>query len=86
MHWNYPLAVFSPLSARASKPSRAGRAIFALCLPLVLLAGCGVTPGPGADQSHDPPSQPPPVATQSGTVTISPQYAAVLPGLSLIHI
>ncbi|MGC2162036.1 MAG: aryl-sulfate sulfotransferase, partial [Silvibacterium sp.] len=68
------------MSARASKPSRAGRAIFTLCLPLVLLAGCGVTPGPGADQSHDPPAQPPPVATQSGTVTISPQYAAVLPG------
>ncbi|HTV04729.1 MAG TPA: aryl-sulfate sulfotransferase [Acidobacteriaceae bacterium] len=55
------------------------RLIPALCLPLLFVTGCGVTPGPGSDSSQSPPTQPPPVTSQSGLVTISPQYAAVLP-------
>jgi len=50
----------------------------ALSLPFALLAGCGVTfgtvPGPSS------PPQPPPVAHNSGSVTISPQYVALQPG------
>lgn len=47
---------------------------------LLILAGCG-----GGHNSYQlpeaaPPSQPPPVAQQNGTVTISPQYAALSPG------
>jgi hypothetical protein len=51
-----------------------------LCLPLLLLAGCGVTLGKGADPSQPAPTQPPPIATQNGSVSITPQYAATLPG------
>lgn len=54
----------------------------ALCFPL-LLAGCGVTPGRGADPAQPAPTQPPPIATQNGSVSISPQYAATLPGGSV---
>jgi len=69
----------------SSTPGRIHRCIPAIALAFLFLAGCGVTPGPGAttDQSHNPPPQPPPVATQAGSVTISPQYAAVLPGKTI---
>jgi hypothetical protein len=80
MHSLTPRAMFSPLFAPSRTARRARLAISAVFLPLVLLAGCGVTPGPGADPSQPPPTQPPPVAVNSGSVTISPQYAAVLPG------
>jgi len=54
--------------------------VSALSIPLLLIAGCGVN-FPNAGLTSQPaPTQPPPVATQSGLVTISPQYAAVLPG------
>jgi arylsulfate sulfotransferase len=75
-----PRPLIHSSSAKGGNTSRIRRSIPALAIALLFLAGCGVTPGPGADQSHDPPTQPPPVATQSGSVTISPQYAAVLPG------
>lgn len=64
----------------APSPAALKRAIPAFGLSLLLLTGCGFTPGKGADPSNPPPTQPPPVASQSGSVTISPQYAAVLPG------
>lgn len=65
----------------------AGSASFWLCAAL-FLAGCGGAtfrpteplpqgPIPG------PPSDPPPTASQSGALTISPQYAALAPGQSL---
>jgi len=52
----------------------------------VLAAGCGVTLGapetpPGQNPpTQAPPSGPPPAAGGSGSVTISPQYAALSPG------
>ncbi|HUY80172.1 MAG TPA: aryl-sulfate sulfotransferase [Acidobacteriaceae bacterium] len=49
-------------------------------MPLLLIAGCGVNFPSAGSTSQTPPAQPPPVATQSGTVTISPQYSAVLTG------
>lgn len=45
----------------------------------MLLAGCGVTLGPGA-LTQKPPSSKPPVASQSGTVTMTPEYVALGPG------
>lgn len=70
---------------RLSRPNPPARKLAAtilsgLSLPLLLVAGCGFTIGKGADTSSSPPTQPPPVASQSGSVTISPRYAAVLPG------
>lgn len=49
------------------------------------LAGCGylVTPLIPALPQKPPPSGPPPSSTQSGTVTISPRYAALGQGASL---
>jgi hypothetical protein len=68
-------------------PARRLRQILAaICLPLLFLAGCGVNfPNAGSSSTStpappSPPSQPPPIASQTGLVTISPQYAAVLPG------
>ncbi|HEX5236166.1 MAG TPA: aryl-sulfate sulfotransferase [Silvibacterium sp.] len=61
----------------------------AICLPLIflpllVLTGCGVSfPTSTANPSNPDPTQPPPVATQSGLVTISPQYAASEPGGSI---
>jgi hypothetical protein len=45
-----------------------------------LLAGCGVTQGTEPPPNAAPPTGPAPVATSTGSVTISPQYAALLPG------
>ncbi|MDI3253320.1 aryl-sulfate sulfotransferase [Pseudacidobacterium ailaaui] len=49
------------------------------CLGLV---GCGIHVNNTSTTApqQPPPSQPPPVAGQSGSVTISPQYVALLPG------
>lgn len=47
----------------------------------VLLASCGSGPNYQLPEKP-PPAQPPPVAQQSGSVTITPQYAALLPGAS----
>ena len=52
-----------------------------LCL-LISLTGCGVHFANQAQTapSQSPPTQPPPVAGQSGSITINPQYVALLPG------
>jgi arylsulfate sulfotransferase len=78
----------SSLPAPGNTIRTARRIIPALLLPLLLATGCGVnfkTAGSSSSSSttpptQPPPTQPPPVAAQSGLVTISPQYAAVLPG------
>jgi len=46
---------------------------------LLLLAGCGSGPNYQLPEKP-PPVQPPPVAQQSGSVNITPQYAALPPG------
>lgn len=46
----------------------------------VLLLGCGVTQGTQPPASTPPPAQPAPVATTSGSVTITPAYVALGPG------
>lgn len=68
---------------RTSIPLPTLQILIALCMPLLLIAGCGVTLGTGADPSHPAPTGPAPVATQSGSVTINPQYSAVLTGGTL---
>jgi arylsulfate sulfotransferase len=81
-----PRSICSSLSALSNIVRRFCRIVPALCLPLLLLAGCGVNVKGSSGSSTSspapppPPTQPPPVASQSGDVTISPQYAAVLPG------
>ncbi|HEV2273125.1 MAG TPA: aryl-sulfate sulfotransferase [Acidobacteriaceae bacterium] len=58
---------------------RCGLAILACLLPL----GCGyhINQATSATQQQQPaPAQPPQTASQSGTVTISPQYVALAPG------
>ncbi len=56
-------------------------------VPVLFLAGCGgaslkdILPKP-APSEPAPPSTPAPVAGQSGSVTISPQYVALAPGQS----
>jgi hypothetical protein len=70
-------------SALARKRRIAARVLFAapgVSLFLFFLASCGVTQGPGSQTNTAPPSQPPPVASNNGTVTISPLYAALAPG------
>ncbi|HEV2324468.1 MAG TPA: aryl-sulfate sulfotransferase [Terracidiphilus sp.] len=44
---------------------------------LLFTAGCGSAPQHDTPLPQPPPSSPPPAATQSGSVTISPQYIAV---------
>jgi hypothetical protein len=52
-----------------------------LSLPIAFLAsGCGVTQGTVPPPTPSSPTQPAPVAADNGSVTISPQYAAVAPG------
>ncbi len=46
----------------------------------VLVSGCGVTQGTEPPPPTTSPTQPPPVAGSTGSVTISPLYAAVAPG------
>ena len=46
---------------------------------VVLLGSCGAGPNYQLPEKP-PPAQPPPVAQQSGTVTVTPQYAAIGPG------
>lgn len=46
----------------------------------VLASGCGVTQGDVAPPPQSSPAQPPPVAGGTGSVSISPLYAAVAPG------
>ena len=46
---------------------------------LVLLGACGSGPNYQLPQKP-PPAQPPPTAQQSGSVTVTPQYAAMQPG------
>lgn len=62
----------------------------ALLSLLLMVSGCGVTPGPGSSSANPqqppvqaPPAQPPPGPVQSGSVLISPQYAALAPGKTL---
>jgi arylsulfate sulfotransferase len=66
-----------------SSPARKCRLISILSLPLLLLAGCGVNFPKAGSGSQTPPTQPPPVAAQGGSVTISPEYSAVLTGGSV---
>uniref|UniRef100_A0A7V5CSX7 Lipoprotein n=1 Tax=Acidobacterium capsulatum TaxID=33075 RepID=A0A7V5CSX7_9BACT len=55
--------------------------VLALSSIPLLFSGCGVTPGPGlASNNSAPPSGPPPVAVQMGTISITPQYSALGPG------
>lgn len=59
--------------------SRGSLLVFALLLSFFSLTGCGSIIeklAPVAPQ-QPPPSGPPPIATQGGTVTISPRYAAL---------
>lgn len=72
----------SSVSGRARK-SLPASPLTALFLPLLLLAGCGVSFPKQAATTPTPPTQPAPVAGQSGSVTITPQYAASLPGGSI---
>lgn len=46
---------------------------------MMLLAGCGVTLGPGS-LNQSPPASKPPVAAQGGSVTMTPEYSALGPG------
>ncbi len=46
---------------------------------IVLLGSCGAGPNYQLPEKP-PPTQPPPVAQQRGTVTVTPQYAAIGPG------
>jgi arylsulfate sulfotransferase len=46
----------------------------------VLLTGCGVTLGTEPLPPPSAPTQPPPVASSHGSVSISPQYVALAPG------
>lgn len=57
-----------------------------LVLSILLATGCGVhlNQQPAAQSLlQSPPSQPPPVAGQNGSITIQPQYAATGPGKAL---
>jgi arylsulfate sulfotransferase len=56
--------------------ARPGAAAFLFAL-LLFAAGCGTSLEHGVPLPQPPPSTPPPVATQSGSVTISPQYIAL---------
>ena len=59
---------------------------FAVLFVLLLVSGCGFHLNGHTSQgtsSEPPPTQPPPVAGQSGSVTISPQYAAIGAGQGL---
>ena len=67
LHRRFPVALVLALSA----------------IPF-LFSGCGVTPGPGlASNNSAPPSGPPPVAVQMGSLSIAPQYSAIGPGQQL---
>lgn len=46
----------------------------------VLAAGCGATQGTDPPPPVSSPTQPPPVATHQGSVSIAPQYVALAPG------
>ncbi len=60
--------------------SAAGRLALLLCLvPVVLLAGCGFWINTGVNP-YGPPTSGPPTASQSGSVTISPEYVVLAPG------
>jgi arylsulfate sulfotransferase len=54
---------------------RGAVALLSACL--LFAAGCGTTVEHGIPLPQPPPSSPPPVAAQSGSVTISPQYVAL---------
>ena len=64
-------------------------ALLSILFPLLFVFGCGVTLGPGSSTTpkpppvQPPPTQPPPLPGQGGSVTISPQYAALGPGKTL---
>lgn len=60
---------------------RAMGAPLALSLAMAaLIAGCGVTQGTQPPPPQKNPTQPPPVAVNHGSVTITPQYVALGPG------
>ena len=56
-----------------------GVLVVAVSAALMGLSGCGVSLGPGV-ATQKPPTSKPPVASQSGTVTMTPAYAALGPG------
>lgn len=58
---------------------RAVAAAFSLAFA-VLVSGCGVTQGTEPPPTPSAPTEPAPVASNSGSVTISPQYVALTPG------
>jgi len=61
--------------------SRASGLAIALSLFAALcVAGCGVTQGTVPPPTPSSPNQPVPVATNNGSVSISPQYVALAPG------
>lgn len=66
----------NPSRSSAEKPGLA-RIIAIQVFFVVLIAGCGTTIQHGAPLPQPPPSSPPPVATQIGSVGISPQYVAL---------
>ena len=75
-----------PSPDRLDSPERLGfrslraRVAALLCLvPLALMAGCGFWINTGVNP-YGPPKSGPPTATQSGSVTISPQYVVLAPG------
>jgi arylsulfate sulfotransferase len=80
---NPPNGLVPRLRDRLTCPTRLGPAAVFLCLAglLALLAGCGgakfvsTIAAPGS-----PPSGAPPTASQSGLITISPQYVVLAPG------
>ena len=68
--------------------SRGGLAAGAacVCLAAALLTGCSakiINPDPHGTPAPNPPPSPPPGTGQAGSLTITPQYAALAPGQSL---
>jgi arylsulfate sulfotransferase len=47
---------------------------------LLLAAGCGVTQGTDPPPPQSAPTQPPPIAGATGSISLSPQYVALHPG------
>lgn len=74
------LRIFSPPSLVCNRNSRHFRCAVSVIVSIctLLASGCGSILHHGDPQSQPPPSSPPPTAAQSGLVTITPQYVALL--------